>query len=112
METTILRSQVLQDMDRGERFDLVFVTCDRKRGTGGDLVTCMQWQKINGDPVQTGTPGVKRRKEIGTGFVKRNPHHQVNKTINIFNPASRKIHPISIHIRLIQYYNNKRVLNG
>lgn len=111
MEQTILRSKVLEILDTGEVFDLVFVTCDRKRGTGGELVSVQGWRKITGEPITTATPGETRRKKSVS--LSRDPNHQKHKTVNIYNPlAGGQVHPISVHIRLMQFFNNKRILNG
>ncbi len=109
MEETILRSEVLKQADNGDPFDMVFVTCDRKRGTGGELITVKQWQKIGTDDPLPRMPG-QLRKTVKA--ITRNPNHWVNKTLNIFNPNNRALHPIKVHFRLIQFFNGKRVING
>ena len=110
MEQTILRSDVLQLIDTGDVFDLVFVTADRRRGTGGDLVSVKGWRKMTGEPVATGQPGQMRRKQ--NVCLSKDPNHQKHKTVNIYNPLSRNIHPITVHIRLMQFFNDKKILNG
>lgn len=109
MEDVILRSEVLKQADSGEPFDMVIVSCDRKRGTGGELITVKGWQKLGTEEVAAKLPGQLRK--TGRAIV-RSPHHWVNKTINIFNPNNRALHPIKVHFRLIQFFNGKRVING
>jgi hypothetical protein len=104
----ILRSEVLKVADSGEHFNAVFVTADRRRGTGGDLIEVKDWQKILADHPGQRVPG-RRRAAIGS--IKA-PNHWENKTINIHNPNNKLQHPISMHIRLIQFFNGKRVVNG
>jgi len=109
MEETILRSEVLKLADEGDPFDMVFVTCDRRRGTGGELVTVRQWQKVSGGDVVTKVPGQLRKTMKA---IVKNPNHWVNKTLNIHNPNNRALHPYKVHFRLIQFFNGKRVING
>lgn len=107
MEPTILRHEVLQEMDSGRPFDLVFITADRKRGTGGKLVTVKGWAKIIGDHnAIVRRPGEFRK----VNAVKKNPNHREHKTINIFNPSNDMDHSISVHWRLMQFFNGKRIL--
>jgi hypothetical protein len=102
----ILRSEVLKIAESGEHFDMVFVTADRRRGTGGDLIDVKQWQKVDAKrtkPGQRRAPRAQRSKD---------PNHWENKTINICNPNNNSQHPIAVHYRLIQFFNGKRVING
>lgn len=110
MEATILRSDVMRQLDGGEPFTMEFVTADRKRGTGGELVKVVGWEKICGIPAEEARPGKTRRSFPSDPI--RNPNHRINKTVNIFNPHSNRAHPISVHVRLIQTFNDKRVING
>lgn len=109
MEETILRSDVLKQADSGEPFDMVIVSCDRKRGTGGKLITVKGWQKLQHEEVAAKMPGQLRKVARA---ITRSPHHWENKTLNIFNPNNRALHPIKVHFRLIQFFNGKRVTNG
>jgi hypothetical protein len=45
MVETILRSEAMREIDSGVSFDLVFITADRRRGTGGELIEVKDWQK-------------------------------------------------------------------
>lgn len=109
MEETILRSAVLKEADNGDPFDMVFVSCDRRRGTGGELITVKGWQKMSTEQVAKRMPGQLRKTAMA---IVKNPNHWVNKTLNIFNPNNRNLHPIKVHFRLIQFFNGKRVING
>lgn len=109
MEAVVLRSEVLKQIADGDPFDMEFVACDRKRGTGGELIKVKQWLKMGtGDKVPL-MPGQLRKTAKA---ITRNPHHWENKTINIYNPNNRALHPIKVHFRLIQFFNGKRVING
>ena len=109
MEDVILRSEVMKIADTGDHFDMVFVTCDRRRGTGGELIEVRSWQKMDTDAPVERMPG-RFRKTVKAMI--RNPNHWKNKTINIFNPNNKMLHPHKVHFRLIQFFNSKRVLNG
>ncbi len=94
-------------MDTGDPFDLVFITADRKRGTGGKVKRVKGWAKIIGDvPVRTGRPGQFRHIKTPA----KNPHHTKHKTINVFNPGNDRDHAISVHWRLMVFFNGKRIL--
>jgi hypothetical protein len=103
-----LRSEVYEALHSGEPFDMEFITCHRKKGTGGDLFSVEGWMKISGKTTETDLPYNSIR--IGSGLTK-DPHHIENGTINIFNPGNSGVHPISVHIDLIQFFNGKRVIN-
>jgi hypothetical protein len=107
MEETILRDEVLRLIDSGDPFDLVFITADRRRGTGGSIKRVENWLKIKGEAAEANLPGVfKQVKDPVT----RNPYHLQNKTFNIYNPANPGDHPIKVHWRLMIFFNQKRIL--
>ncbi|RYZ61453.1 MAG: hypothetical protein EOO14_04995 [Chitinophagaceae bacterium] len=104
IEATILRSEVLRQLDTGEPFNLEFVTADRKRGTGGELIKVQNWVKrCNTDDCVPLTVG---RQQPTTN--RKRP----TKTLVIFNPHNRIQHAISVHVRLLQIFNGKRIING
>lgn len=109
MEDVILRSKVMEQLDETDGFDMIFVTADRKRGTGGELVEVRDWQKMDGNTPTERMPGRNRKPATA---MKKDPNHWENKTINIFNPANLQQHPIKVHYRLIQFFNRQRVING
>lgn len=107
MEATILRHEVLRAMDTGNPFDLEFITADRRRGTGGKVKRVKGWAKIVGDMSNmVRRPG--QFKHIAA--TPKNPHHTKHKTINIYNPGNDRDHAISVHWRLMIFFNNKRIL--
>lgn len=110
MEATILRSKVYEHIHSGEPFDMEFVTCDRRRGTGGELIHAKAWMILTmpGEKPAAGAPGATKAQ---TASATKNPHHSDNGTVNIFNPANAGYHPISVHYDLIQFFNGKRVIN-
>lgn len=92
----------------GQPFDMEFVTADRRRGTGGDLIHVRKWMKLRENLPNEKLPGsfapkFKRQKES---------NNWNNRTFRIFNPADRSKHPITVHFRLIVSFNSKTVLNG
>ena len=109
MEETILRSDVMRQIDSDGSFSMEFVTCDRRRGTGGELIEVKSWQKLNASADIEVLPGQARQK---ARQMIKDPNHWKNKTINIWNPLNRSLHPHKVHFRLIQSFNGKRVVNG
>lgn len=110
MEATIRRSEALQIIESGVPFTMEFVTADVRRGTGGDLIKVVNWQKVSGQPVAEAVPGQLPAKT--TTSESRNPKHFQHKTFNIYNPASRNLHPHKVHFRLLISLNGKRIING
>lgn len=106
MTGTILRSEAMKIIHSGVPFSAEIVTADRRRGTGGDLLTVKNWMKVNKENAIAGDIG------INLGDTVRDPNHHLHKTVNIFNPANRKHHPTKLHFRLLVTFNGKRVLNG
>jgi hypothetical protein len=110
MELTILRMAAIELMESGEPFDLEFVTANRRKGTGGDLIEVKGWMKVSysGD-----TPAAAASVAIVTKgtSIERDPHHREHGTVNIFNPEHPQLHPHKVHYDLIQFLNGKRVIN-
>lgn len=115
MEKTILRAQVFQEIHSGEPFDMIWITCDRRRGTGGEIISAEGWMVVfrkakAGETLadQGGaTPGASDEAEK----IRKDPNHPENGTVNVYNPANSGYHPISVHFDLIQFFNGKRVIN-
>lgn len=84
-------------------FNLKFVTCDRKRGTGGEIIEIVGGRKCVG--VRNGKVVYDKRKIEVQGPTK-DPRHWVNATRNIVLPNGgiRKV-----HIRLIIEFNGQKV---
>lgn len=104
-QPTILRHEVLNDLDTGDPFDMVFITADRRRGTGGKIKRVSNWVKIKGGEPVSRLPG-----EFSRQTLKKDPRHAEHKTINIYNPANPGDHATKVHWRLIVFFNGKRVL--
>lgn len=97
-EETIFLSAVLAKMTEGKPFDVIFVTADREKNTGGEIV------EIRG--ARLATP--KREGPIARATKKKTAqNHHANSTRNIVlaNGLIRKI-----HIRLIIQFNGKKVI--
>lgn len=107
-EPTILRHEVIQQLDTGEPFDMVFITADRRRGTGGKIKRVSNWVKIKGSEPVSRLPGEFSRSPGRS--LKKDPRHSDHKTINIYNPANPGDHATKVHWRLIVFFNSQRVL--
>lgn len=85
------------------KFDIKFVTHDEKRGTGGDIVEIQGARKCVGK--EKGKVIFDLREPSGEKS-HRDPHHFVNSTRNLLleNGQVRKV-----HIRLILWFNGKKV---
>jgi hypothetical protein len=106
MDETILRSEAWRIIDSGQSFNLEVVSGDLRRKTGGKYYRLTGWTKRKGEPAEEAMPGEKRLKAA------KDPGHHKNKTCVIYNPHNREVHPMTIHWRLIQYLNRKRIING
>lgn len=106
---SILLRDVIAEMDRIDGngkpvpFSAKFVTADRKRRTGGEIISVENAVKCigkrKGEVVYDGRTDQNR--------IRRDPHHYENATRNIMleNSVIRKL-----HIRLILEFNGKKVL--
>ncbi len=86
-------------------FQLKFVTADRQRKTGGEIIEVPSARKCVGsrnDEVVFDT-----REKKTTVKEKRDPHHWANATRNILLP-NKQIR--TIHIRLIIEFNHQKVV--
>lgn len=97
-------SNVLIAMDEKELIQSIsFVTANKKRGTGGELVTLK-------NVVQTGYKktgkGSGKRKPMQP--LDRNPEHWKNQTRNLLIAGSNQTR--KCHIRLITEFNGARVI--
>ena len=97
-------------MDTGQPFNIVYVTADRRRGTGGDIENLKNWVKHNassGHPANS-AKGKPLKSSIAAKLYECNPNNFQHKTRNILNLKSRKIQ--KLHLKLIVEYNGKNVL--
>jgi hypothetical protein len=108
MEKTILRSDVVKALASGEHFDMEFITCNRRKGTGGKLISVESWLKISASTPEETLPFESIRTST---TISKDPHHDIHGTVNIFNPENAGVHPVSVHYDLIQFFNGKRVIN-
>ncbi len=88
------------------RFQISFVTADRKKKTGGEIIEVKGARKCvvgnrNGKPVFD-----TREKAGASGRITRPPNHWANSTRNIILPNGGIR---TVHIRLIIEFNNKKV---
>jgi hypothetical protein len=104
--------EVVNEMDRldGEGrsvpFDIKFVSSDRKRGTGGDIIEIKGARKCYGTTDGGLVSDTPNRSGSGKPGETKNPNHFVNQTRNLLLPNGqiRKV-----HIRLIIAFNGKKV---
>ena len=87
-------------------FDMKFVTADKKRGTGGEIINVKGARKCVGKRNDEVIFDQRPRTDALVESVSRNPHHFSHATRNIAlkNGAIR-----TIHIRLIIEFNGKKV---
>lgn len=103
-------SEVLDQMDRlddsgrPKSFDMKFVTADRKRNTGGEIIEIRNGRKCVGK--RNGKVIYDTRETVAEVRQSRSPNHWTNQTRNIILPngAIRKV-----HIRLIIEFNGTKV---
>lgn len=104
----ILRSEAMKIVMSGQPITMEFVTADRRRGTGGDLMLVKNWMKILHNLPADKIPGKYSRKYKRV----KERHNYDNRTFSIFNPADPRQHPVTVHFRLIHTFFGKTVLNG
>jgi hypothetical protein len=104
---TITLTEVIRQLDTGQPFNMVYITADRRRGTGGEIETLKNWVLHNAQrPSPKGSKESKSR--IAAKLYECKPDHFFHKTRNILNLKSRKIQ--KLHLKLIVEYNGKNVL--
>lgn len=111
MEKTILRSQVYKEVLNGDPFDMIWITADRRRGTGGSIISAEGWMVISERNFSADASGSNMGGGANRSEITKDPNHPENGTVNVFNPANSGYHPISVHWDLIQFFNGKRVIN-
>jgi hypothetical protein len=96
--------QVIEKMETGEIFSISFVTHDKIRKTGGQLITLEKARKVGfkGEKAERFTQNKK-----GVKVLRKNPHHFSHFTKNIQDMKTRKV--IKIHCRLIVSFNGERM---
>ena len=87
-------------------FDLQFVKADRRRREKGSDIVELQNVMIRGMRRQTVAKAhFEKLDELKN---KKDPHHDVNKTVNVYEPARDRM--TKVHVRLITGFNNTRVV--
>jgi len=107
MEATILRHVALEEIDSGKPFKLEFITCDRRRGTGGELKQVVNWVKVKGDPADIRLPGRQIKKSELNDLRRASGI----KEFNIYNPLNPSDHIKKVHYRLMVFFNGKRIID-
>lgn len=107
-EEFIPRSEAWKIIQTGQPFNLDLVTADRRRGTGGEYIELRGWKRLQQETAEEARPG-KYQKVYDP---KKNLRHREHKTFIAFNPANAAAHPITVHFRLMQFINDKRITNG
>jgi hypothetical protein len=85
-------------------FQIVFVTADRKRGTGGEFINIPQASVCVG--FRAGKVVTDKRYPTTPVASHKNPNHWANSTRNLLLPNGGIR---TIHIRLITEFNNQKV---
>jgi hypothetical protein len=106
-----MRSEVMQAINTGHPFTLEFVTADRRRGTGGELIKVEKWKKVMTTTADAENIRPGHFAKAGTNLSKH-PDHLAHDTFNIFNPANRGDYPRKVHYWLMISYNGKTIING
>jgi hypothetical protein len=107
MNELIMRSEAMALINSGKPFDLEFITADRRRGTGGKIISLKGWMKLREDMPAEAFPGYTKKIAL-----KRDKANHQNKTFTVFNPQNKAVHPHTVHYRLMQVLNGKRIING
>jgi len=110
MEATISRYAVLKEIDTGKAFSLVFITADRKRGTGGRRVEVTNWVKIVNPDMEMKIPGrtltMQEKSNLRTEI-----RHPEGIMFNIYNPLNPRQHITAVHYSLMTFFNGKRIID-
>lgn len=93
-------------MDAGQPFSIAFITADRRKNTGGELIEVDKAYKSGYvDPHE-------RRKmqqlQPASDMIRKSPNHYENSTRNIVITVNSQVR--KVHIRLIRKFNGKTVL--
>lgn len=121
MQAVVTLSEALELMRSGEPFDLIWVTADRQRQRGGEILTAKGARQVMKRKPQSGNRkpeyivrSARRRVHGGSDPVSghpvsdtRNPNHYAHGTRNIrlSNGKVRKV-----HIQLIDSINGMKVV--
>jgi hypothetical protein len=88
------------------RFQLKYVTADRKKCTGGDIVELVDARNCAGK-TKTGEPKfIKKKSQFIEEKIKKNPSHWLHSTRNMLLPNGQVR---TVHVRLIIEFNHMQV---
>ena len=106
VQETITLKEALDWMDSGEEFSISFITCDVRKGTGGELIHVEKAVKAN----WLSPADLKKQAHLQpqSRILKKDPRHFENSTRNIRLVSNSEIR--KVHIRLIRKFNGKTVL--
>jgi hypothetical protein len=92
--------------DKPARFQLKYVTADREKGTGGDIIELTEARKCPGKTKSGEPKSIRQKSAVQNEIVQKNPNHWIYSTRNMLIPNGqiRKV-----HIQLIIEFNNKKV---
>lgn len=96
----------LDERDQPVPFDIQFITYDKKRKTGGDIME-IKGAVMSGVHKPSAREKHLQRMQVVKGMVK-DPHHYEHDTINVKVKGSDQTR--KIHVRLITAFNDTRVI--
>lgn len=93
-------------MDAGQAFSIAFVTADKRKNTGGELIEVEKAYK-------SGYINPEDRKKMqqlqpASDMLNKSPNHYQNSTRNIVIASNSEVR--KLHVRLIRKFNGKTVL--
>ena len=101
--------EIMDSMDghgKPVRFQLKYVTADKTKGTGGEIIELKDACKCSVRTKQGKEIFSAKQKFPTNDRVTKDPNHWVNSTRNCLLPNGQKR---KLHIRLIIEFNNKKV---
>jgi len=106
---TILRYDVLKEMDSGKAFSMSWVTYDVTRGTGGELKSVTNWCKVKKELDTDIIPASERT--TSSNPASTDEYRIRGIMVNIYNPNNYHQHLTKVHLPLVTIFNGKRVIN-
>lgn len=104
--------EMMDEMRSGAAFTITWVTADRKRETGGQILHLINAVLVQRDPK------TKKKKDFVSAATvadedylsgKKNPRHFENDTINLMKRGTQQIR--KAHVMLITVFNGKPVID-
>lgn len=106
MQAVVTLKEALELMRTGDPFDLVWITADRQRQRGGEILTA-KGAKIPTNRRRTTKNGLRKTEKNALPTNSRSPNHYAHGTRNI-RLATGKIR--KVHIQLIDSINGMKVV--